>query len=51
MHSTSTASTARPRTPTDLETAKAYFNKVPAGQQQNAIEQKCQIEGLNLRAP
>jgi len=35
----------------DLTTAKVYFNKVPAGQQQNAIEQKCQIEGLNLRAP
>lgn len=35
----------------DLTTAKVYFNKVPAGPYQNAIEQKCQIEGLNLRAP
>ena len=35
----------------DLTTAKVYFNKVPAGQLQNAVEQKCQIEGLNLRGP
>jgi ABC transport system ATP-binding/permease protein len=35
----------------DASAAKAYFNKVPAGQPQSAIEQKCQMEGLNIRGP
>ena len=35
----------------DLKTAKAYFEKLPAGPQRDAVEQKCQIEGLNLRGP
>jgi len=34
----------------DLSDAKLYFNKVPANVQ-SGIEQKCQLEGLNLRGP
>ena len=34
----------------DLSDAKLYFNKLPASAQAG-VEQKCQLEGLNLRAP
>ena len=34
----------------DLSDAKLYFNKVPPSAQAG-IEQKCQLEGLNLRGP
>lgn len=34
----------------DLANAKLYFNKVPASAQ-SGIEQKCQLEGLNIRGP
>ncbi len=33
----------------DLVNAKVYFNKVPPASGQSGIEQKCQLEGLNLR--
>ena len=34
----------------DLSTAKQYFTKVPPANQAN-LEQKCQLEGLNVRGP
>jgi hypothetical protein len=34
----------------DLQTAKLYFAKVPPANQAN-LEQKCQLEGLNVRGP
>jgi len=34
----------------DLASAKVYFNKIPV-QQQAAVEQKCQLENMNIRAP
>jgi hypothetical protein len=34
----------------DLESAKLYFGKTPA-QFQSAIVERCQLEGLDVRAP